>query len=380
MAIIKVDTSGIEGLRQMVSALKNKTRETLDYILYCERNLDMNTASSERISARINALQKRIAAQQSKVEQYERALTSVNEKFSATDRLIKGKAKEVDYLLEKINSPITVASRQTLKIQNEQADVTKLLSVLESTNVDSGDLIKIIGGFGFAGSTISLAAGLAYNPSVENIGKTAVNGIGLLAKTAKTISQGKTVNMFGLSSTVDAIGFSENLLQSLESYKYNSSYNSANVTGTAKTWQNVGVIAKWGGVALTTVGNFAENVEEYEGEFSNPKMYVETIGETSVDVGLGILVGAGVAAIAGATAPVWAVGVVTTGAVMGINWASEQLFNADLGEVITDTAISMVEQRVERVGNAVKTTAKAISTGWKKIISIFKRGVGDESF
>lgn len=371
MAIVKVDTGGIEGLRQTVSTLNNKTSEALDYILYCERNIDMNTASSERISARINALQKRLSAQQSKAKQYDRALASVNEKFSATDRLIKGKAKEVDYLLEKINSPIMVASRQTLKIQNEQADIAKVLSVLESTNVDGGDLIKIIGGFGFAGSTVSLASSLIYDPSTENIGKTVVSGIGLFAKTAKTISQGKTVDMLALSSTVDAIGFSENLSQSLESYKYNSTYNSANMTGAAKTWQNVGVIAKWGGIALTTVGNFAENVEEYEGEFSNPKMYAETIGETAVDVGLGILVGAGVATLAGATAPVWAVGVVTTGAVMAVNWASEQLFDADLGEVITDTAITLVEQGAKKVGNAVKTTAKAISAGWKKIISIF---------
>lgn len=136
MAIIKVDTGGIEGLRQTVSVLNNKTSEALDYILYCERNLDMKTASSERISARINALQRRIAAQQNKVEQYERALTSVNEKFSTTDKWIKNKAKEVDYLLEKITVTPYFNSRNTLAIKTQFDDVNKLLTLMNLEDVN----------------------------------------------------------------------------------------------------------------------------------------------------------------------------------------------------------------------------------------------------
>lgn len=390
MAIIKVDTEGVVGLCQMVAAFEGKAGSALNYVLNAKQTIDINTASSEAISARLTSIQKRLTTQQNKLIQYKAALTSVNEKFSSADKAIAGKAKDTVYLLEKISTwNPAFTTRNTLKIVDEQDNASKVLSLFESSDIDTGDLIKFAGEFGFVGSTVALGAGLIYDNSEKNVASTAIKGVGLLAKTAKSISEGKTVDMFGVSKTVDAIGFSENLAQSLDSYTYNSSYNSANLTGAAKTWQNVGVIAKWGGVALTAVGNLGDNLEEYNGDFSNPRMYAETIGETIVDVGLGILVGAGVATLAGATAPVWAVSIVSTGVVMGANWVSEQVFDADLGEVVSDavintvevisdvkkevvqTACKVVEQTSQEIGKAVTTTAKAITTTWNRLVNIF---------
>ena len=100
----------------------------------------------------------------------------------------------------------------------------------------------------------------------------------------------------------------------------------------------------------------------------------------------GVLVGAGVAAIAGATAPVWAVGVVSTGVIMGMNWACEKLTDGqDLSEIVSDgylnlvgdlgnsvirSSAAVIDNTISignEVGKAVSAFSKSIATSWKNL-------------
>ena len=101
---------------------------------------------------------------------------------------------------------------------------------------------------------------------------------------------------------------------------------------------------------------FTGNMEEYNYDFTNPRMYAETIGETAADVGLGIAAGAVVATLAGPLAPVWAVGVVTAGSVMLVDMISEAAFGKDAAEFVSDLAIDTVEA----VGDAAAKAGELI--------------------
>lgn len=241
-------------------------------------------------------------------------------------------------------------------------------SVNSSYEIDWGPLRKIAGEYGVVGSLFSSAWSMSDGGSAAWVG-----GVKIFEKAANTIqkfSNGDEISWFGfLKSAPDS------LKDQLNKYVYDPSKCK---TVAAKNASKFGVAAKWVGLAFSGMINFVENFEEYDADFSNPRLYAETIGETAVDVGFGMFVGAGVAALAGATAPVWAVGVVSTGVVLGANWVSEKVFGKDVAELVSDTVLDsaeavgkLVRETTKKVGNAIHTTAKNISAGWKKIKSWF---------
>lgn len=233
-------------------------------------------------------------------------------------------------------------------------------------------ILGTIGNFGIFGKAFELiTTGLTTGDSTD-IGKLILDLIGSGASVGGKIVDGEIVDIFGLFKTVDAIGFRENLAMQLEKFKINSSYNSQNLTGAAKTANNIGAIAKWGGVALTAVSKFVGNAEEFNGDFGNWRMYAETIGETAVSVGTGILVTAGVGALLGASAPAVLVGAIGTGIVAVGNWASESLFGVSVTEAVSDFAIDTATAVVDGVKDIGKAIGDGFSNAGKAIASWFK--------
>lgn len=244
-------------------------------------------------------------------------------------------------------------------------------SSTKKANIDWAPLLRVVGEFGTMGAITSSLLGVAEDPSTIGMSLSKLVGVG--AKTAAKIADKELIDMWG-TSTVNAIGFSENLASKLDSFIINNPYNSNNMSVAAKNAANISAVAKWSGIVISGLLNLGENFEEFHGDFSNPRLYAETIGETAAGVGLDILVGAGVATLAGAFAPVWAVGVVSTGVILGANWISEQLTGEDLPELISDAVWDGVEclgntvsNAVKSVGNAVNAVTDCISTGWKEL-------------
>lgn len=84
-----------------------------------------------------------------------------------------------------------------------------------------------------------------------------------------------------------------------------------------------------GGVALTAIGNGIDNYEEANsGEITKVRAVEETILETAIDVGTGFVIGTAVAAGVAATvgsAPVLAVGLLTVGVTIGLDYACKEI-------------------------------------------------------
>lgn len=221
------------------------------------------------------------------------------------------------------------------------------------------------GSFGIIGATTEFILNGTVGGDEIATGKSLLDLIGNIAKTGAKIFDGKEIQLLGLQSTVDAIGFRENLAMQFEKFNINSSYNSVNLTGAEKAANNISAVAKWGGVALTGVSKFIGNYEEYNGDYKNWRMYLETIGETVVSVGTGVLATAAVGAVLGAGAPAVLVGAIGTGVVMAANWAVEKISGKNISELVSDTVIDAVQDRVKAIGNGIKSAGKAIASWFK---------------
>ncbi len=386
MTKIRVDTAGVSSIWQMVSSLNEQMNLTEEQLRYARRNIDMQVSATEQINYRLQKIQNRIDNQQNKLHQYMVSLDAVNEKFAATDSKIANEARDVHYLLDRLNQLNLIESikqlgdrnNSNLKIFTERDKTKEFLDVLMSEDVQgkhTQTLIDMFGEFGTIGALTAIVSTCATNDNMIKKGKALMKGVGLVTKWAGKIVDGKTIDLLG-TSTVDAIGFAENLAKKVDGYKLNSTSNIANMSDGAKSWRNAGVIAKWGGVALTALDKFMGNAEEFDNDFSNVRMYEETVLETAVDVGLGVVVGAAVGALAGATAPVWAVGVVSGAAVIGINAASEAILGADLAEAVTDLALNTRDMLrdadkavMTKIGDGISSGLKSIATGWRSVFS-----------
>lgn len=120
-----------------------------------------------------------------------------------------------------------------------------------------------------------------------------------------------------------------------------------------------GRYAKWAGFLIGLVANFAGNVQEFAGDFSDPRLYLETVSETAVSAGASALVGAGIAAIF-VSAPAWAVGAAATVIVFSVDQAVEYLTGESLTEHISDFVLN--------TGAAI---ADSIGTAWESVMELF---------
>lgn len=136
-----------------------------------------------------------------------------------------------------------------------------------------------------------------------------------------------------------------------------------------KGCQNVGdkikVGTKWAGMALSGVMNGISNYEEYKTTgISAERAVAETITETLVDVGIGIVATAGATALLGASAPAVLVGATAVAATWALDAGTRALtkkyLNQEKGltELVSDTYLDFKEFRYKCVKNAVQNGVK----------------------
>ena len=243
------------------------------------------------------------------------------------------------------------------------------------SDIDWGTIRKMVGKFGVAGSITSSLWGL-----FEGGAATWKSGVKLIETGAKTIQKmadGKLVDLYG-SFASKATTFSDELAK----YVYDPSKCT---TVAAKNASKISVAAKWVGTGFSALLNFSDNVEEYNADFTDAGMYVETVAETAFDVGVGAVAGVAASAIFTAVGvafpPAWAVGIVTVGvSSVGnmINEGIEAVFGVDIKEKVADLAVDaanavgkIVKDAGKLVGDAISATADCISAGWKKLTSLF---------
>ena len=126
-----------------------------------------------------------------------------------------------------------------------------------------------------------------------------------------------------------------------------------------------GIAAKWIGVGLSGVINGFENYEEHGG--FTARAVAETVSETAIDVGKGILtttvVAAGIGAAFGA-APAVAVAAVS----VGVTWAADKICEKVTGKDLTEFISDTVLDKAEAVGKGVVDAGRNLVNGGKKVI------------
>lgn len=117
---------------------------------------------------------------------------------------------------------------------------------------------------------------------------------------------------------------------------------------TSSAAKTAGSVAKWGGIALTSIVEGVENYEEYQsGSISGGRAVAETVIETATAIGTTTLAtaatGAALASLGIVAAPAIAVAGIATVAVVGVNYLTEHFTGKDIGEWVSDTVCDIGE-------------------------------------
>ena len=227
------------------------------------------------------------------------------------------------------------------------------------------DTWSVIGSFGIIGSGIGvigeLITGGKSAKKYLNAGKNLSKFVGNVAKAASEPSfDWRTLIGFNKVIKPDT---PKTLFGALG--KELDKYNMGNAT---KVSDKIAVGAKWAGSILTVATTAYDNFTDAGN--STGRAIAETIGESAVKIGGGILISAGVTAVlaaAGAVgAPAVVVGGITVGVTWGINRLSEAVTGKNAAEFISDTVIDGSIAVGKAVGKAVSSAGKKISGWWNK--------------
>ncbi len=211
------------------------------------------------------------------------------------------------------------------------------------------NLQKIIGKLGVFGNAFNVGSYIAQNrwdKVLKSINKT----VGDFAKIADKGAKATWADVFKTGKQVKKVG--------------------KKATESVGGWGKVAKFTGWVDKILTVGENAYDNYNEFGGDLSNGRMWSETIVESTIDIGVGAAVTAGVAAL-GATvgAPVVAVGVATAAVSIAVDWGLSLAFGDDWKEKTSDAIIDFGEKAAKAVGDSAKSAMNAAKAGFNKVCS-----------
>lgn len=238
---------------------------------------------------------------------------------------------------------------------------------------DSRDLYKLLGEAGIAGSSFSVIGSLlnANGDPIKDSLDFAKGGVKVVGKTAGAMDAGARWKdkMFGLDQPLKEIksktfrdAFPEVFGKEIEKYSFKNAETSA---GKVKAG------AKWAGFLLSMGMNAYENYQEQEeGKISSGRAVAETISETAVDTGIGMLaaagVGAGLTALGFVGAPALVVGALAVGAVWAVDavvrWGTKTWGGEEKG--LTEAVSDALLDSAQAIGKGVKKAFDEVSSFW----------------
>lgn len=253
---------------------------------------------------------------------------------------------------------------------------------------------EILSGAGYIGTIYNLINDIRDGKSWRDLAKTGVDTYRFLSGAAKTYNNYKKIgnavgtktamawwakNITGLKPLGRA-STAKNPFTRLANNLTNktSPFNAQfkNIVNNFKGANGVGkAVASWGTVAVNGVLNWFSNKDEQansNGTMSDGRVIAETITETVVDTaltyGTGIVVGAAVTAALGTVAAPGIVVVAASGAVVaGLNAGVKALTGKTTTEWISDTILDTGEAIGSAVSNAAKNVSESIGSWFGKL-------------
>lgn len=364
MSKIRVNTEQLEQQRQQLEKVVQELQTVSEEVSYVNHNLSWQVSSRDQIKVKLNDYSAYIGTMQRRTNNLSSVLQSVSQQYQNTE-------KKLGAVVPKDNP-----SQDNEAVENKEKTKDKKPLWTWSDTWKEVDQIGIIGTIvGLIGNLITGGV------SVKNGLKTVKNLNTLIGKIAKA-SSGASFDwkhLLGLTRVIDKDS-PTNFWKALDEEAGKLKFSDAKSVG-----DKISVGTKWAGYALTGIITAYDNFTDEENTTFGRKL-AETIGETTIKIGEGIVLTAGVKALLATVG----IGVASGGlAVLGTavavgagfvtaSWlldkASQALTGKDFAEAVSDAILDkgkeLIDKKIEKVKNIGATVKKAGDTigGWWKNI------------
>ena len=371
LAKIRIDSNGTNSLYSIMKAQSDEFSAIANLIKQADNNLDMQVSVRNGIDYHLGRTVSMAQKEQRNLKALADIASKAQTEFKRADRKLAGKSAEVGWV-DAISVIDTLATdfnkhtgtnhtKDTLEINSTVADTI----LKEKNNVDP---------------TVAWAAAIgsigAVSGCIKSVKNEKYEQYDALSEIVGSLGEDGGLDMPGAdaaSKLISAVGnFSAGNYQEGVNDILKSGMETITMLGNSSNI--ITSTAKYGGWFLSGLTNFSENSKEFKYDYSNPKFWLEAVGETAVDIGIAVGVKAGIAAVAAMTAPGWAPVVVVAGGAWIVNKVVDLVFEKDLSECVVDVAgkiidgaVEVTKKAVEVTNNAIKTTAKAVKAVAKNV-------------
>lgn len=391
MAKIVLKDMGVNDIANRVSTQAREMNGVLSSVKSVLNNLDMDVSSRRSINRNLNEIYKDCRAHQEtlnrlasfaieaadKVERADKEVANTVRKafFSETptsttvqNNFVGESNVAASYKETSAKTDNTSVNISENVIEEKKPNTKKYNSIIADEDIANG--LEKYGLLGLIGSCYFYEKNA--KPNSVNTGKAALNMLDMTNQNMYLMRE-HMIHMASGGTAGTRASFKDFIapkLDTMDDFKYKSTTGVSKASKAANISQNISTSIKWGGVVLTAVDKLVGNAEEYDYDLKNPKLYIETAGETIIDTVLTSAAGTAVGIIAGSTAPIWAVATVSIGGVMLANTAVKALTGGDIAEHLSDGVIAVAETTVEvakAAGKALKSAGKATKKAAKKV-------------
>lgn len=378
MPRIYVEFSGLNQIGSRCKSVASSVDSIQSDFQRTVRQLDWDIRFESNISSTATQLSRKLESYSRTLESYQRFIEDARGEYVKLNEY----KKTTDYF-EKIDVviPHLVGPGGQLKIFTDEF-------------LSNYGWKEILSGAGYIGTIYNLINDIRDGKSWRDLAKTGVDTYRFLSGAAKTYNNYKKIgnavgtktamawwakNITGLKPLGRAstaknpfTRFANNLTN--KTSPFNAQFK--NIVNNFKGANGVGkAVASWGTVAVNGVLNWFSNKDEQansNGTMSDGRVIAETITETVVDTaltyGTGIVVGAAVTAALGTVAAPGIVVVAASGAVVaGLNAGVKALTGKTTTEWISDTILDTGEAIGSAVSNAAKNVSESIGSWFGKL-------------
>ncbi len=353
MGSTKINVGAVMGLSHYMLSAQSTAKGVQDSINSMRYQIDGQILNRNNISARLTAVSSQVERIASRINSVKTVAENGANSYYRTEQLV-------------------VSWKDSVSDNHIQIDSQVSGKVIQNNNPfewNWKDTLKIISSAGIGGSIISTIGGLLTGGKPaekiintgKNLSKVVENIAKAIPKSSETSFDWKTLFGFQKAITADTPKtFFGALGKSVDGLKF----------GNAKTvTDKIAVGAKWAGYAFTAATTIYDNFTDTEENNSFGRKVAESVGETTVKIGEGLLIGAAVTSTLAACsvgAPVVVVGAITVGVTWAIDSVCEAITGKDAAELISDAVLDTGKKVVEGVGKAAKKVKEGITGWWKK--------------
>lgn len=387
MPYIKVNTNKISRYSNDINSVYTRVNRIKSEFASIGYSLDWDIKSASGINNRIKNVENELSAQYSGLKRIQSFLNNTVSKYNNVENTINNDKKT-----REIQS--AVRSVSTANISNDAGDKIR------------GFLIKnaeiLIENAGWGGGFISAISKL-INSSISGpidpggIAKGSKKVVSSIYNAIKNSEKLEKLSRMNPGQAVKTgvkrfVGFDKaftgslrpSVAKSFNTRFYNNFQKQLDDGLSSFTAKGSKSIFAWAGVAVSAIANGFQNYDEYKsGKISGGRAVAETITETAVDVGTGLLVsaaiGAGIAAVGFTSAPVIAVGAITAGVMVSTDaickWITKSVTGESKGltETISDFILDVGEARIKSRVKFISGAVKAAGNAGKAVNSFFKK-------